>query len=215
MHAGVPAGVEAIILRALNRRPENRYQTAEELAVDLRRTAATLGNQEARAFAEDSDSTIVSMVTEFPTPARRLEWDMRPRELRDEGICRVLLQNNAPTHQTVTLAVETPRGGLYVDAAQKQISLVPGQQGVVDFYLQPMKRPFTGRKREWPFVVRATPISSPGSVSEMTGQVNVRPQIPLWLGLLILALMAVLCAMTVWVLTSVSLLEGILALFGL
>ena len=140
---------------------------------------------------------------------------MRPRELRDEGICRVLLQNNAPTHQTVTLAVETPRGGLYVDAAQKQISLVPGQQGVVDFYLQPMKRPFTGRKREWPFVVRATPISSPGSVSEMTGQVNVRPQIPLWLGLLILALMAVLCAMTVWVLTSVSLLEGILALFGL
>ena len=103
MHAGVPAGVEAIILRALNRRPENRYQTAEELAADLRRTAATLGNQEARAFAEDSDSTIVSMVTEFPTPARRLEWDMRPRELRDEGICRVLLQNNAPTHQTLSL----------------------------------------------------------------------------------------------------------------
>ena len=214
MHAGVPGGVEAIILRALNRRPENRYQTAEELAVDLRRTAATLGNQEARAFAEDSDSTIVSMVTEFPTPARRLEWDMRPRELRDEGICRVLLQNNAPTHQTVTLAVETPHGGLYVDAAQKQISLVPGQQGVVDFYLQPMKRPFTGRKREWPFVVRATPTSSPVAGTGMDGQVIVTPQLPWWLALLLLVSGLALCGLGVWLLISLPVISNLLSSLG-
>jgi len=211
MHAGVPPAVETIILRALNRQPENRYQTAEELAADLRRTAATLGNQEARTFAEDSGSTIVSMVTEFPTPARRLEWDMRPRELRGEGVCRVLLQNNAPTLQTISLTVETPRGGLYVDAAQKQVSLVPNQQGVVDFYLQPMKQPFIGRKREWPFVVRVTPLSSPGSATEMDGQVVMAPQLPWWLALLLLVLIFALCGLGVWLLLSLPVVGNLLS----
>ena len=92
LNAGVPPAVEAVILRALNRRPENRYQSAEELATELRRAAGTVTNQQAQAFAADTGSLVVSMVTEFPTPARRLEWDMRPRRLRDQGVCRVLLK---------------------------------------------------------------------------------------------------------------------------
>ena len=76
VHAGVPVAVEAVILRALARRVENRYQTAEELAADLRRAGGGLGDEETQAFAEETDSAIVSMVTELPTPARRLEWDL-------------------------------------------------------------------------------------------------------------------------------------------
>lgn len=216
VHAGVPAAVEAIILRALNRRPENRHQTAEELAGELRRAAAGLGNQEALAFAEDSDSAVVSMVTEFPTPARRLEWDMRPRRLRDEGVCRVLLRNHSPTVQSAALTVETPQGGLYVDAAQKQIMLVPGQQGVVDFYMQPMKRPFIGREKIWPYVVRVAASASPGQPAPgIDGEVVVAPQIPLWLGLLLVVLLVGVCGLLVWTLTSVSLLDGLMALLGL
>jgi hypothetical protein len=216
VHPGVPPAVETVILRALARRPENRYQTAEALASDLRRVAGTLSNEEARAFTEDSDSTVVSMVTEFPTPARRLEWDMRPRELRDEGVCRVLLQNHSPSTQTAALAIETPKGGLYVDAARKQITLAPGQMGVVDFYLQAMRRPSVGQAKSYPFVVRVMP-SSPAAEAGpgMDGQVTVAPPLPLWLAALLVLLMLALCALAVWTLTSLPALESLLSSLGL
>jgi serine/threonine protein kinase len=210
VHAGVPAGVETIILRALNRRPENRYQTAEELAADLRRTAASLGNQEARAFAEDTDSIIVSMVTEFPTPVRRLEWDMRPRVIEDEGVARVLLRNRSPNAQTASMTIDTPKGGLYVDTPQKQITLVTGQQGVVDFYLQPMKKPFIGRQRSWPYIVRVAPSIPQGQPPPaMDGQVVVRPQIPPWLGILLLLSLVALCVLSFWLLSALPVFDGL------
>lgn len=216
VHAGVPAMVEAVIIRALARRPENRYQSAEELAADLRRAAATLDNQHASVFAAETDSTIVSMVTEFPTPVRRLEWDMRPRQIRGEGICRVLLINNATTAQTANLTLETPQGGLYADHAQKQITLVPGQRGVVDFYLQPMKKPFIGRERSWPFVVRVAPLQSPGDGGQgMDGTVHNAPQIPVWLAVLLLLLFLLVCGLALWSLASLPLLVDFLSSLGL
>lgn len=210
-HAGVPVAIETIIMRALARRAENRYQTAEELAADLRRATTTLGNQEALAFTEETDSTIVSMVTEFPTPARQLEWDMRPRLLEGEGICRVLLQNHSLAPQSATLTLETPRGGLYADAAQKQVLLVPGQMGVVDFYLKPMKQPFIGRDRNWPFIIRVTPHSSLGGPAPgMDGLVRATPQMPWWLALLLAALLLVGCGLALWLLISLPMVNNLL-----
>lgn len=198
VHAGVPPAVETIILRALARRPENRYQTAEELAVELRRAAGTLTDQETLTFAADSDSTIVSMVTEFPTPARRVVWDMRPRALRDEGIYRVLLQNQTPSPQTMRLAVETPEGGLYFDAAQKQIGLAPGQTGVVDFYAQAMKRPLTGRSQTRPFTIHVAQLPQPPQGPALDGHMTITPQVPVWLALMLMILLLVLCGLLAW-----------------
>jgi len=212
VHAGVPPPVEAVILRALARRPENRYQTAEELAADLRRAAGSVTDQEAQAFVADTGSLVVSMVTEFPTPARKLEWDMRPRLLRDEGVCRVLLQNHTPSAQTVRVVAETPRGGLYFDGAQKQIGLAPGQTGVVDFYIQAMKRPFTGRATRWPFVVHVTPLAEQGPPAPgIEGELESRPQVPLWLALLLLVLLLAFCGLLAWVITSLPGLSGFLS----
>lgn len=203
VHAGVPPAVESVVLRALARRPEDRFQTAEELAVALRRVAATLTNEEARTFAEDSRSSVVSMVTEFPTPVRRLVWDMRPRELRDEGICRVLLQNNTPGSQIVRISAETPQGGLAFDAADKQIGLAPGQTGVVDFYIRGINRPFTGRSRRRPFTIRVTPLPHQGPLpAGAAGQVTITPQIPGWLALLLLVLVLTLCGLLAWAAAS-------------
>jgi serine/threonine protein kinase len=207
-HAGVPAAIENVILRALARRPENRYQTAEELAADLRRAAGTVTNQQAQAFAADSDSTIVSMVTEFPTPARRVVWDMRPRELRDEGIYRVLLQNQTPNPQTMRLIVETPEGGLYFDAAQKQIGLAPGQTGVVDFFAQAIKRPVTGQAQTRPFTIHVAQLPQQPQAPALGGRMTITPQIPVWLALLLLVLFLALCGLLFWAMTALpSLLE--------
>lgn len=141
---------------------------------------------------------------------------MRPRQLRHEGVCRVLLQNHTPIVQTANLAVETPQGGLYVDAAQKQITLVPGQQGVVDFYIQPIKQPFTGRMKSWPFAIRLTPTAPQGQApSAMEGQVAVASQLPLWLGLLLVILLLALCGLSLWTLTSLPALNSLLSAFSL
>ena len=212
VHAGVPPAVEAVILRALARRPEDRYQMAEDLAAELRGAATTVTDQQAQAFAEDSASIVVSMVTEFPTPARRLEWDMRPRLLRDDGICRVLLQNHTPTAQTVRVLAETPQGGLYFDGAQKQVGLAAGQTGVVDFYIQPMKRPFIGRPVQRPFVIHVSALSDQGPTTpRLDGAVEVRPQLPLWLALLLVVLALTFCGLVTWLGSS---LPGLGWLFG-
>jgi len=213
IHSGVPPAVETVILRALARRPENRYQSAEDLAAELRRAARTLTDQQAQAFAQDTGSLVVSMVTEFPTPARRLEWDMRPRLLRDEGICRVLLRNHTPMPQTVSLSAETPRGGLYFDTAQKQISLAPGQTGVVDFYVQAIKRPSTGWTAMRPFLIHVSPLTpQPGPPApSLEGQVAITPNLPLWLTLLLLILLLTLCGLLVAVAESLPSLGGLLS----
>lgn len=212
VHAGLPAAVENVILRALARRPENRYQTAEELAVDLRGAAGILTDQEAQAFAADSDSTIVSMVTEFPTPARRVVWDMRPRELRDEGICRVLLQNQTPNPQTMRLTAETPQGGLYFDAAQKQIGLAAGQTGVVDFYIRAMKRPLTGRQQTRPFTIHVAQLPQPDQGPSLDGHMTITPQLPIWLVVLLLILLLALCGLLAWAMTMLPTLLDFLPL---
>jgi serine/threonine protein kinase len=69
LHPGFPLAVENIILKALAKKPANRYQTGEELAVALRHASHSLASGVALP-APNSD--IVSIVTEvhtrYPTP---------------------------------------------------------------------------------------------------------------------------------------------------
>lgn len=135
---------------------------------------------------------------------------MRPRVIEDEGVARVLLRNRSPNAQTASLTIDTPKGGLYVDTPQKQITLVTGQQGVVDFYLQPMKKPFIGRQRSWPYIVRVAPSIPQGQPPPaMDGQVVVRPQIPPWLGILLLLSLVALCVLSFWLLSALPVFDGL------
>jgi len=215
INPAVPPSVDAVIVRALARRADNRYQTAEELAADLRASPENPGDQEAGAFAMETASTIVSLMTEFPTPARRLDWDMQPRQIRGEGICRVQLVNNSAASQTIDLSLETPRGGLYADSARKQIALLPGQKGIVDFYLLPIKKPFIGRKREWPFVMRVAPLNSSTETGQgLGGAVIAAPQLPVWLVVFMFILFLGVCGLTLWALTTLPALLDLLSSLG-
>ncbi len=219
VNPAIPPQVEQVIMKALAREPELRYQTGEELAVALRAAGNMLGDEEAAAFIADSNSTIVSMVAEFPTPVRRVRWDMRPRELVNAGICRVLVENDSPEAQTLTVSVEDPQGGLAVDAPRKQLLLGAGQQGMVDFYMEARKQTFTGRRRDWPFVMRVGPAAASGGANAepppgLDGTLQMRPQLPLWLALLLLVLLLALCGLLVWALTFLPSLESLLGRLG-
>ncbi len=216
VHPGVPAEVERIIMKALARNPDNRYQTGEEMAFDLRRAAGGVTTQEAVAFAADPDSTIVTMVTEFPTPVRSVRWDMRPKIIVNTGICRVLIDNDSPGSQTLAVTVEDPQQKLQADAGRKQIALAAGQAGVVDFYLQAAKVPLAGRRRQIPYIVRVAPVSGTPEVAPgMDGTVEVRPQIPLWLALALPLLLLSVCGLLAWAVSSLALLDPVRGLLGI
>lgn len=216
VHSGVPAEVERIIMKALARNPDNRYQTGEEMAFDLRRAAAGTTVQEAVTFAADPDSTIATMITEFPTPVRQITWDMRPRVIENTGICRVWIQNNGPAAQTLAVTVEDPQQKLQADAGRKQIALAAGQPGIVDFYLQAANRPLAGRRQQIPFIVRVNAVPTPTDPAPgLEGAVEVRPQIPLWLALLLPLLLLSVCGLLAWAVSSLALLDGVRGILGI
>jgi serine/threonine protein kinase len=221
VHPGVPAAVEQVIMRALARRPENRYQTGEELATALRRAAGTLTDQDTASFEADAPSTVVSMIMEIPTPVSPLVWDIRPEELPNPGVCRVLLRNNMPSAVTLAVAAEVDQQSLTAlrfDTPEKRVTLVPGQKGLVDFYIQAARRPFTGLNRKHRFAIRVTPLTessrltATGSSKVREGVLNVRPHLPLWLFLSLIGLAAGAC----WLVVSVyNVLGSFLNTFGL
>src|SRR5690606_32055738 len=59
---GLPQSVAAIIGRAIAKRPEDRYQTAEEMAMALRRAMAGTSDDDATYFA--APESIVSLATQ-------------------------------------------------------------------------------------------------------------------------------------------------------
>ena len=72
---------------------------------------------------------------------------------------------------------------------------------MVDFYLQPMKQPFVGREKSWPYVIRVVPSVPQGRpAAGIEGQVVVAPQIPAWLAALLLLLLLLLCGLVAWAL---------------
>jgi hypothetical protein len=148
------------------------------------------------------------MIMEIPTPVSPLLWDIRPEELPDPGVCRVLLRNNMSSAVTVSVAAEVDQkslNALRFDTPEKRITLVPGQKGLVDFYIQAARRPFTGLNRKRRFAIRVTPLTeashltATGSSKIREAVLNVRPHLPLWLFLSLIGLTAGAC----WLVISV------------
>ena len=86
------------------------------------------------------------------------------------------------------------------------------QSFVVSFSFQAMKRPSIGRTAQWPFVLHVNSLATQGPPTPgLEGTVEVRPQLPLWLALLLLVLLAAFCGLLAWVGSS---LPGLSQLLG-
>jgi len=122
--------------------------------------------------------------------------DMRPKVLKKSGICRVLLLNKGDVRSTVTVSINDPATRIRFDAITKQVTLSPGQKGVVDFYLEANKRLFTGRQQIAPFTTHIT--TSRQEWEALSGQLVVNPIIPIWFWLLLIIFFIMLLAALVY-----------------
>lgn len=69
LHPGFPLTVEKIIMKALAKKPANRYQTGDELAVALRQASHSLaGGATLPAAHKDIVSIVTEIHTRYPTP---------------------------------------------------------------------------------------------------------------------------------------------------
>lgn len=125
-----------------------------------------------------------------PPPLEHITADMRPQSINNRGIARVLLLNKGDIRTTVTLAGTSQDNAIQFDAQTKQVTIAPGQKGVVDFYLEPRKRPFLGTSKVLPFGVHVSTTHREWDV--LHGEVKARPTIPLWLILALFLLLVLL-----------------------
>ncbi len=114
-----------------------------------------------------------------PPPAEQIVADLRPRHIRNKGVCRVLLLNKGSVATDITVAASAPQSTLRFDAPTKQLVVVPGQKGVVDFFVEPRKRPFIGRRQTIPFRLHVN--SRQHEWEQLQGQLDVKPMLSVWL----------------------------------
>ena len=113
------------------------------------------------------------------SPGENITADIRPKQLKGAGICRVLLLNRGQVRTTIVVSGSDANGHVYFDAASKQVSLSPGQKGVVDFYLEAQKRPLVGRRKSLPFTMHVN--SNTHEWERLEGELIASPTISIWL----------------------------------
>ena len=130
------------------------------------------------------------------SPREVITADIRPRQIKGSGLCRVLLLNRGEVRTTVMVSGSDPYGRIYFDGASKQASLSPGQKGVIDFFLEVQKRPLIGRRQSLPFTIHVN--SNFREWERLEGELVASPMISIWLLLLPLALILALVISVIW-----------------
>jgi hypothetical protein len=124
----------------------------------------------------------------------QISADLRPTTLKDHGLARVLLINRGDVRATVAVAAGDPKGILRFDKPVKQVGITPGQKGIIDFYVEPRKRPWIGWRRAYPFMLRVSTGSHDWAT--LQGQLLAKPRISVfWLLGIFIALMFVIGAL--------------------
>ncbi len=78
-------------------------------------------------------------------PANRFSFDIRPTQVKQQGVCRVLLINLGPEAASYTITAVSPTNTLAITPPQHQAHLGAGQKAAVDFLIELKKRPLFGR----------------------------------------------------------------------
>ena len=102
---GLPPDLEQIILKALAKEAEDRFQTCEALAADLRQASSELVEQEEIVLPESTQSSVVSMVIELdsnPNLANTSRW-LGEEQVQPPGYDRLLISREGEDPEIYSL----------------------------------------------------------------------------------------------------------------
>lgn len=106
LQPGLPDAVAAVILKALAKQPEERYQTGEEMAHALRQAAAGLSDDVVTSFAPASEA--ISLVTQLAPPEPvAIPSRLTPDETMLDGGDRLIISQSQQSPRVQPL--ERPR----------------------------------------------------------------------------------------------------------
>ncbi len=123
-------------------------------------------------------------------PFTQFAIDMRPREVTNNGVCRVLVRNDGNFDATYSLTGSDGTKAVQFEQASQQITVPAGGKDTVDFQVSSAQRPFTGNARTNPFTIQ---VSSGPETQTLQGQLTTKPMLPGWLLPLFGIMLVVLC----------------------
>lgn len=123
-------------------------------------------------------------------PFTQFAIDMRPREVTNNGVCRVLVRNDGNFDATYSLTGSDGTKAVQFEQASQQITIPAGGKDTVDFQVSSAQRPFTGNARTNPFTIQ---VSSGPETQTLQGQLTTKPMLPGWLLPLFGIMLVVLC----------------------
>jgi len=124
-------------------------------------------------------------------PFSRYSTDMRPKKIRNGGVCRVMIRNEGNAEETYNIAGRDPAEAIRFEEQAGPLRLAPGERATADLRVKAKERPFIGASKSFPFEIVVRPAS--GDRQRLPGQMDVRPRLPMWLIPLFLILFLVLC----------------------
>jgi serine/threonine protein kinase len=123
-------------------------------------------------------------------PFTQFAIDIRPREITNNGVCRVLVRNDGNFDATYRLSGGDGAKAVQFEEPNQQITVPAGGRDTVDFQVRAAQRPFTGNARTDPFTIQ---VNSGPETQSLQGQLITKPIIPGWLLPVFGILLVVLC----------------------
>jgi hypothetical protein len=134
-------------------------------------------------------------------PFQGFSFNLNPQRSTRDYQLMVQNQGNAPTayrfHGSDDEQALTYRFG------QDGVSLQPGQSGAIPLHVAPKIKPRVGTRETRSFSIVASPLDPTAAETKATGQLIIRPPIPVWLIPLVLLMTLCVCVGSAWAYTQV------------
>ncbi|WP_420640953.1 protein kinase domain-containing protein [Candidatus Leptofilum sp.] len=123
-------------------------------------------------------------------PFTQFAIDMRPKEIINNGLCRVLVRNDGNFEATYRLSGDDGAKAVQFEQPTQQVTIPAGGKATVDFQIAAAQRPFTGNPRANPFNIQ---VSSGPESQTLQGKLVTKPILPGWVIPIFGILLVVLC----------------------
>ncbi|NNJ11029.1 protein kinase [Chloroflexales bacterium ZM16-3] len=170
LNPDLPHEVEAIILRCLEKNPDNRHQTAGELASALRAVLQQTAPHMAQAVPAPRQTTLLGTVAHIQVTPDRVSLALTPG---DSTLISVAVTNLGPQVDRFTVTVAGVPPG-WVSPSSEEIGLNPNQSGPVQFTVTVPRDP-SSRAGDYPVTIQAQSQANPAETGVAQALWSVQP----------------------------------------